>query len=263
MANVVATTIEGLGMFAGRRLPVSCSQCRARGHFVVMAVDLWSALLVLPIRRPRRSRARRIPLAGEFLRRLRCDMAHARPATAHRCSVRPGADCRLHQRAGRRHRTRPARAGGGGVGLLDAAVGLGALLGALVIVAVGRARLTAPLLVGALLWGCRSSPSPPGRTLASPSSRSRSSASATRSWTWPDSRCCSGSLPRTCWRACSASWKRSFISPSASARCWRRCSWRRPVPVDAGDRGPVPAGGRRSPCAADHGHRRRGRRTAA
>ena len=29
MANVVATTIEGLGMFAGPALAVSCSQCRA------------------------------------------------------------------------------------------------------------------------------------------------------------------------------------------------------------------------------------------
>ena len=52
MANVIATTIEGLGMFAGPALAgLVLAVSGLEATLVVMAVALlWSALLVLPIK---------------------------------------------------------------------------------------------------------------------------------------------------------------------------------------------------------------------
>ena len=158
MANVVATTIEGLGMFAGPALAgLVLAVSGLEATLVVMAVAfLWSALLVLPIKEIP-------PIAGaagylslrEFLfagfgvtwrtpdLRLLTGVLSGQALTAGCINVLVVVTA-----------LGLLELGEGGVGLLDAAVGLGALLGALVIVPlVGRARLTAPLLVGALLWG--------------------------------------------------------------------------------------------------------------
>ncbi len=158
MANVVATTIEGLGMFAGPALAgLVLAVSGLEATLVVMAVAfLWSALLVLPIKETP-------PIAGaaghlsrrEFLfagfgvtwrtpeLRLLTGVLSGQALTAGCINVLVVVTA-----------LGLLELGEGGVGLLDAAVGLGALLGALVIVPlVGRARLTAPLLVGALLWG--------------------------------------------------------------------------------------------------------------
>lgn len=158
MANVIATTIEGLGMFAGPALAgLVLAVSGMEATLVVMAVALlWSALLVLLIKETP-------PVAGtgghppfrEFLfagfgvtwrtpdLRLLTGVLSGQALTAGCINVLVVVTALSLLDMGE-----------GGVGLLDAAVGLGALLGAVVIVPlVSRARLTAPLLVGALLWG--------------------------------------------------------------------------------------------------------------
>jgi predicted MFS family arabinose efflux permease len=158
MANVVATTIEGLGMFAGPALAgLVLAVSGLEAALVVMAVALlWSALLVLPIKEtPPVAGAGGHPSFREFLfagfgvtwhtpdLRLLTGILSGQALTAGCINVLIVVTA-----------LGLLELGEGGVGLLDAAVGLGALLGALVIVPlVGRARLTAPLLVGALLWG--------------------------------------------------------------------------------------------------------------
>ncbi len=158
MANVVATTIEGLGMFAGPALAgLVLAVSGLEATLVVMAVALlWSALLVLPIKEtPPVAGAAGHPPFREFLfagfgvtwrtpdLRLLTGVLSGQALTAGCINVLIVVTA-----------LGLLELGEGGVGLLDAAVGLGALLGAVVIVPlVGRARLTAPLLVGALLWG--------------------------------------------------------------------------------------------------------------
>jgi MFS family permease len=158
MANVIATTIEGLGMFAGPALAgLVLAVSGMEATLVVMAVALvWSALLVLPIKEtPPVAGAAGHPPFREFLfagfgvtwrtpdLRLLTGVLSGQALTAGCINVLIVVTA-----------LGLLELGEGGVGLLDAAVGLGALLGAVVIVPlVGRARLTAPLLVGALLWG--------------------------------------------------------------------------------------------------------------
>ena len=158
MANVVATTIEGLGMFAGPALAgLVLAVSGMEATLVVMAVALlWSALLVLPIKEtPPSPGAHGHPSSREFLfagfgvtwrtpdLRLLTGVLSGQALTAGCINVLIVITALALLEMGE-----------GGVGLLDAAVGLGALLGAVVIVPlVSRARLTAPLLVGALLWG--------------------------------------------------------------------------------------------------------------
>ncbi len=158
MANVVATTIEGLGMFVGPALAgLVLAVSGIEATLVVMAVALlWSALLVLPIKEtpPVRGAAghggfREFLFAGFGVTwrspdlRLLTGVLSGQALTAGCINVLIVVTALSLLSLGE-----------GGVGLLDAAVGMGALVGAVVIVPlVGRTRLTAPLLVGALLWG--------------------------------------------------------------------------------------------------------------
>jgi MFS family permease len=158
MANVVATTIEGLGMFAGPALAgLVLAVSGIEATLVVMAVALlWSALLVLPIKEtPPIPGVGGHPSFRDFLfagfgvawrtpdLRLLTGVLSGQALTAGCINVLiVVAALGLLEM------------GEGGVGLLDAAVGVGALLGAVVIVPlVSRTRLTGPLLAGALLWG--------------------------------------------------------------------------------------------------------------
>ena len=235
MANVIATTIEGLGMFVGPALAgLVLAVSGMEATLVVMAVALlWSALLVLPIKEtPPVPGAGGHPPFREFLfagfsvtwrspdLRLLTGVLSGQALTAGCINVLIVVTALALLEIGE-----------GGVGLLDAAVGLGALVGAVVIVPlVHRTRLTIPLVVGAMLWGL-----PLVAIAAWPNvgvaigALLRSSASATRSSTSPASRSSSESRRTTCSHACSASWRRCSTSPSASARSWRRCSWRPPV----------------------------------
>jgi MFS family permease len=158
MANVIATTIEGLGMFAGPALAgLVLAVSGMEATLVVMAVSLlWSALLVLPIKEtPPVPGAGGHPPFREFLfagfgvtwrtpdLRLLTGVLSGQALTAGCINVLVVVTALALLELGE-----------GGVGLLDAAVGLGALLGAVVIVPlVHRTRLTIPLVVGALLWG--------------------------------------------------------------------------------------------------------------
>ncbi len=158
MANVVATTIEGLGMFAGPALAgfvLAISGVEAT--LVVMAIALlWSALLILPIKEtPPVPGAEGHPSFAEFLfagfgvtwktpdLRLLTGVLSGQALTAGCINVLV-----VVMALGL------LEMGEGGVGLLDAAVGVGALLGAVVIVPlVAKAKLTTPFVVGAMLWG--------------------------------------------------------------------------------------------------------------
>jgi predicted MFS family arabinose efflux permease len=158
MANVIATTIEGLGMFAGPALAgLVLAVSGMEATLVVMAVALlWSALLVLPIKEtPPIAGAGGHPGFREFLfagfgvtwrtpdLRLLTGVLSGQALTAGCINVLIVVTALALLELGE-----------GGVGLLDAAVGLGALVGAVVIVPlVHRTRLTVPLLAGALLWG--------------------------------------------------------------------------------------------------------------
>ena len=138
MANVIATTIEGLGMFVGPALAgLVLAVSGMEATLVVMAVALlWSALLVLPIKEtPPVPGAGGHPPFREFMfAGFGVTWRSPRPAPADGRALGPGADRRLHQRPHRCHGARAARARRGRGGPLDAAVGLGALLGAVVIV---------------------------------------------------------------------------------------------------------------------------------
>ncbi|HEU0304677.1 MAG TPA: MFS transporter [Gaiellaceae bacterium] len=158
MANVVATTIEGLGMFVGPALAgLVLAVSGIEATLVVMAVALlWSAALVLPIHEaPLAPGHGGHPPFREFLlagfgvtwrnRELRVltGVLSGQALTAGCINVLIVVTALSLLELGE-----------GGVGLLDAAVGMGALLGAVAIVPlVSRTRLTAPLLAGALLWG--------------------------------------------------------------------------------------------------------------
>jgi Cyclic nucleotide-binding domain/Major Facilitator Superfamily len=158
MANVVATTIEGLGMFAGPALAgLVLAISGMEATLVVMAVALlWSALLVLPIKEtPPVPGAEGHPSFTQFLLagfgvtwktpdlRLLTGVLSGQALTAGCINVLV-----VVMALGL------LEMGEGGVGLLDAAVGMGALLGAVVIVPlVHRTHLALPLLAGALLWG--------------------------------------------------------------------------------------------------------------
>lgn len=158
MANVIATTIEGLGMFVGPALAgLVLAVSGMEATLVVMAVALlWSALLVLPIKEtPPVPGAGGHPPFREFLfagfsvtwrtpdLRLLTGVLSGQALTAGCINVLIVVTALALLELGE-----------GGVGLLDAAVGLGALLGAVVIVPlVHRTRLTVPLVAGALLWG--------------------------------------------------------------------------------------------------------------
>jgi len=158
MANVIATTIEGLGMFVGPALAgLVLAVSGMEATLVVMTVAmLWSALLVLPIKEtPPVAGAGGHPPFREFLfagfgvtwrtpdLRLLTGVLSGQALAAGCINVLIVVMALALLELGE-----------GGVGLLDAAVGLGALLGAVVIVPlVSRARLTAPFVAGALLWG--------------------------------------------------------------------------------------------------------------
>ena len=158
MANVVATTIEGLGMFVGSALAgLVLAVSGLEVAFALMAAALlWSALLVLLIDEPPAARGLREHLAfREYLfagfgvtwrtrdLRLLTGVLSGQALTAGCINV-----LIIVTALGL------LEMGQGGVGLLDAAVGVGGLLGVGVIVPlVSRTRLTGPLLVGALLWG--------------------------------------------------------------------------------------------------------------
>jgi predicted MFS family arabinose efflux permease len=158
MANVVATTIEGLGMFVGPALAgLVLAISGIEATLVVMAIALlWSALIILPIKEtPPVAGAEGHPSFAEFLfagfgitwktpdLRLLTGVLSGQALTAGCINVLV-----VVMALGL------LEMGEGGVGLLDAAVGVGALLGAVVIVPlVAKAKLTAPFLVGAVLWG--------------------------------------------------------------------------------------------------------------
>lgn len=158
MANVVATTIEGLGMFVGPALAgLVLAISGIEATLVVMAIALlWSAVIILPIKEtPPVPGAEGHPGFVEFLfagfgitwkspdLRLLTGVLSGQALTAGCINVLV-----VVMALGL------LEMGEGGVGLLDAAVGVGALLGAVVIVPlVAKAKLTAPFLAGAVLWG--------------------------------------------------------------------------------------------------------------
>ena len=115
--------------------------------------------------------------------------------------------------------------GDAGVGYLNSAFGVGALVGAIGALGLtGARRLSPGFLVGLLLWGL------PLAVLGlvvdrSPSrlSSSRSWAPATRSWTSPATRWCSAPCRTRCWPACSACSSSSCSRRSASEACSHPC----------------------------------------
>jgi MFS family permease len=157
-ANVVATTIEGLGMFAGPALAgVVLAVSGLEATFAIMAAALlWSALLVRQIDEPWTPQADREHVS------LRDHLFAGFGVTWRTPDLRVLTGVLTGQAltAGCINVLIVVAAlgllglGQGGVGLLDGAVGLGGLLGALVIVPLaGQRHLAKPLLAGALLWG--------------------------------------------------------------------------------------------------------------
>lgn len=158
MANVVATTIEGVGMFIGPALAgLVLAVSGLEATLALMAVALvWSALLVLGIEEPPTARGSREQTSfrdhlfagfGVTWRnpdlRLLTGVLSGQALTAGCINVLIVVTALGLLELGQ-----------GGVGLLDAAIGVGGLLGAFVIVPmVGRRRLTGPLVLGSLLWG--------------------------------------------------------------------------------------------------------------
>ncbi len=115
--------------------------------------------------------------------------------------------------------------GDAGVGYLNSAFGVGALVGAIGALGLtGARRLSPGFLVGLLLWGL------PLAVLGavvdrspSRSSCSRSWAPATRSSTSPATRWCSAPCRTRCWLACSACSSSSCSRRSASEACSHPC----------------------------------------
>jgi MFS family permease len=156
-ANVVATTIESVGMFVGPAvagLVLALSGIPAA--LVVTAVAfLWSALLLVPVKAPPPPAARRehIPVGEQLFAgfgvtwrdrdlRVLTGVLSGQALTAGCINVLIVVTALGLLELGQ-----------GGVGLLDAAVGVGGLAGAILAVPlVGRKRLAIPLIVGAVLW---------------------------------------------------------------------------------------------------------------
>jgi MFS family permease len=157
-ANVVATTIESVGMFAGPALAgLVLALSGITAALAVTAVAfLWSALLLLPVTAPPPPSARRERTAireelfagfGVAWRdrdlRVLTGVLSGQALTAGCINVLIVVTALGLLELGQ-----------GGVGVLDAAVGVGGLLGAVVAVPlVGRKHLAIPLMVGAVLWG--------------------------------------------------------------------------------------------------------------
>jgi MFS family permease len=160
-ANVVASTIEGLGFFAGPALAgilLAATGTTAVFIFVAAAFAIGTALLV-------------VPLPGVEVDRRRSDEPDESLADAVLAGARTiGRDRDLRVLVGLfTAQTLVAGAlavllvvtaitllhtGPPGVGWLDAAVGVGGVLGAVVAVGLaGRRRLTPPFLIGIVLWG--------------------------------------------------------------------------------------------------------------
>jgi predicted MFS family arabinose efflux permease len=157
MANVIATTIEGVGLFAGSALAgLVLAVSGLEAAFGLMAVAfLWSALLVLPIEEPPISHSGTHTSMRDFLfagfgvtwrspdLRVLTGVLTGQALTAGCINVLIVVAALGLLELGQ-----------GGVGLLDAAVGVGGLIGAVVIVPiVGRRHLSWPLVAGAILWG--------------------------------------------------------------------------------------------------------------
>ena len=186
-ANVASSSIESVGSFAGPALGGLLLALTSTG--VVFASTslafLWSALMVSRIRGGARpERAESGGLGHELLGGVRAIGRRAAAAAARR-PLR-GADARRGraQRPDRRHLAARARRGRAGVGYLNAAVGVGGVIGAGAAIAlVGRKRLASDFGLGLVFWGCRSCCSASGRRPPSPCSCSASSGSGTRSST--------------------------------------------------------------------------------
>jgi predicted MFS family arabinose efflux permease len=157
MANVIATTIEGVGLFAGSALAgLVLAVSGLEAAFGLMAIAfLWSALLVLPIKEPPVPRSTTHTSMRDFL-----FAGFGVTWRSHDLRVLTGVLTGQALTAGCINVLIVVAAlgllelGQGGVGLLDAAVGVGGLIGAVVIVPiVGRRHLTWPLVAGAILWG--------------------------------------------------------------------------------------------------------------
>lgn len=157
-ANVVATTIEAVGMFVGPALAgLVLALSGVSAALVVTAVAfLWSAVLILPVHAPAPAAGRRgrISLREHLFAgfgvtwrqrdlRLLTAVLSGQALTAGCINVLV-----VVMALGL------LELGQGGVGLLDAALGIGGLAGAVATMQlIGRQRLAGPLVLGALLWG--------------------------------------------------------------------------------------------------------------
>ena len=188
-ANVASSSIESVGSFAGPALGGLLLALTSTG--VVFASTslafLWSALMVSRIRggaRPERSESgglRHELLAGvraigsESRLRLLVGLYGAQTLVAGALNVLIVVTS-----------LRVLDEGRAGVGYLNAAVGVGGVIGAGAAIAlVGRKRLASDFGLGLVSGGFRSRSSACGRRPRSPCSCSASSGSGTRSWTSP------------------------------------------------------------------------------
>ena len=164
-ANVVASTIEGLGFFAGPAIAgvlLAATGTTAVFTFVAVAFGLSTVLLLRPLPGVQVDRAesersdeslaeavlagaRAIARSSDLRVLVALFTAQMLVAGALAVLLVVTAITLLHT-------------GSAGVGWLDAAVGVGGLLGTFAAVRLaGRRRLTPPFLVGIVLWGAPSS----------------------------------------------------------------------------------------------------------
>ncbi|HEY4346628.1 MAG TPA: MFS transporter [Gaiellaceae bacterium] len=160
-ANVVASTIEGLGFFAGPALAgilLAATGTTAVFVFVAAAFAIGTALLVVPLpglevdRRggdePDESLADAVLAGARTIVRDR-DLRVLVGLFTGQTLVAGALAVLLVVTAIKLLHTGPP-----GVGWLDAAVGVGGVLGAVVAIGIaGRRRLTPPFLIGIVLWG--------------------------------------------------------------------------------------------------------------
>ena len=160
-ANVVRSTIESVGTFAGPAIGGALLAFWSPGTvmLVTAAAFVWGAVLVSLIRpaaiRGERSTGRgerRLPARG----RRRVPGDRPRPPPSRRGRPLRGADAPRGrpQRPRRRHALDLLNRGDSAVGLLNAAMGIGGVIGALAaFTLIGRKRLASDFGLGIVLWG--------------------------------------------------------------------------------------------------------------
>ena len=214
-ANVTATTIESVGIFVGPALGgvLVATTSVSVTFLVAAALLLWSAILVGLVREPARESTDEPEEAGGFLRE---SVAGFRVIVADRrlrvltglFAVQTFVDGALGVLVVVLA-LETLDLGASGVGLLNSSLGIGGIVGGVAAaMLVARSKLGTDLGVGSAALGRAASRSSAcGPRPGSPSPPSRSSASATRSWTSRETRCCSAPCPTPCSHGRSRRWR--------------------------------------------------------